>query len=120
LTIFAEDQQTLDTESDNVKQAIENEMTAGSLNDSQEDIVRVSYVDIDPTLNNVEDTPPELNNDDTRSLTISPVPFIIGGAVLLAVMVGVAYRRHRNNSDADMEDTQIGGSQVQSNTELDL
>ena len=119
LTIFAEDQATLDTESENVKKAIENEMTAGNLNDAQEDIVRVSYVDIDPTLNKNVEPEPGLNDDDNRILTISPVPFIVGGAVLLAVLVGIAYRQHKKNADSatDSEmDTQMGGSQLQGST----
>jgi len=123
LTIFADDETTLSAESENIKTVIENEMSAGSLNDSQEDIVRVSYVEIDPQANSVVDAP-KVNDDDNRVLTISPVPFIIGGAVLLAVMVGVAYRQHqkRSNSDVEGDDTQIGGSQVQGQapTEIDL
>ena len=124
LTIFAEDQETLDKETENVKKAIEREMNAGNLNDSQEDIVRVSYVEIDPQLNNVEEPTPGLNDDDNRILTISPVPFIVGGAVLLAVLVGVAYRQHKRNQEANSDsdiDTQIGhigGPQSQSGAEV--
>lgn len=120
LTIFAEDQDTLDKEGKKVKKAIEDEMNAGNLNDSQEDIVRVSYVDIDPQLNNVEEQPPGFNDEDNKIVTISPVPFIVGGAVLLAVLVGVAYRQHRKNADSNAEsdaDTQIGGSQLQGTVE---
>lgn len=121
LTIFAEDEDALDTESGNIKKAIENEMNAGNLNDAQEDITRVSYVEIDPTFNNIEDTPPGLNDDGGKGLTISPVPFIIGGAVLIAVMAGVAYQQHRKSSDApNMDESQIGGSQVQTNPDVDL
>lgn len=99
-------------------------MNAGNLNDSQEDIVRVSYVEIDPQLNNVEEPTPGLNDDDNRILTISPVPFIVGGAVLLAVLVGVAYRQHKRNQEANSDsdiDTQIGhigGPQSQSGAEV--
>lgn len=121
MTIFAEDEDALNTESGNVKKAIENEMNAGNLNDAQEDITRVSYLEIDPTLNNIEETPPELNDDGGKGLTISPVPFIIGGAVLIAVMAGVAYQQHRKSSDTpNTDESQIGGSQVQTNPDVDL
>jgi len=121
VTIFADDETTLSTESETVKKAIQDEMSAGSLNDSQEDIVRVSYVEIDPQPNNAVDLQ-ETNDGDNRVLTISPVPFIIGGAVLLAVFVGIAYRQQHKRSDSGLDDTQIGGSQIQNQAapEVDL
>lgn len=86
-------------------------MESGSLNDTQEDIVRVSYVDIDPQANGAQDIP-EANEDDTKPLAISPVPFIIGGAVLLVILVGIAYRQKRKQSSSGA--TQVGGSQMDS------
>jgi flagellar biosynthesis/type III secretory pathway M-ring protein FliF/YscJ len=91
-------------------------MEAGTLSDTQEDIVRVTYVEIDPQANSVQDIP-EANDDDNRTLAISPVPFIIGGAVLLVLLVGIAYRQKRKNSNQDSGATQTGGSQMESQME---
>eukprot|EP00980_Cylindrotheca_fusiformis_P008180 scaffold1734_cov196-Cylindrotheca_fusiformis.AAC.2 len=116
LTIFAEDQGTLSTDTETVKKAIEVAMESGALSDTQEDVVRVTYVEVDPEPNPANETPGG-NDDGNKPIAISPVPFIIGGALLLALLVGIAYRQQKKNSNPDST-TQAGGSQVESQADF--
>jgi hypothetical protein len=101
---------------DTIRGSIEDNMGAGSFDDAQPDIVRVQYVNLEPSINGgtngAANTETADSNIDSQNMV--RVGLFVAAGLLVAVVVGLAYRRRKNSNPED--ETQIGaGSQVSDN-----
>ena len=109
LALYSSGNETTSTEEDLVKAAIKAAMNSGSLDDSHSDIVKVTFLDVDPKANINSAT-----GGDYGSVNDSTLLYAIGGALLGALLVlAVIYRqKKRRGKDEATTNTQMGASAV--------
>jgi hypothetical protein len=107
LTLYAE-QSLASPAKDDVLESIEEGMNSGSFNDVQEDIVRVTYVQLGAESNSgtTGASTGETTDPEVSSPGMVRVGLFLAAGLLVALLVGVAYKQKRK-TDLD-ENTELG------------
>lgn len=107
LTLYADEEGSA-TEKEAATTAIKTDMDNGRFNDAHTNIVRVTYVDLTPTSNagNSGATTTETTNpgNDNQGVLVG---IFLGAGVLMAALVGLAYRMQTRGSDDDDDTNEL-------------
>ena len=116
MTIYSDDDESASTEMETVKNAVKAAMDSGSLDDSHEDIIKVTYVDIEPNTNNGNSA----TGTDYGSIDKNTLAYAIAGAILGALLIlAVVYRqKNKGGKDEDTTNTPIGAGS-EASTEME-
>jgi hypothetical protein len=116
MTLYANDDEALESEATTTKQSLKDHMDDGSFNDTEVGITRVSYVDLSdrtPSITTPEDN--EIvaggggsNNDNGRLVRVT---VMVAGAGLLVLMAGIALFRRRKDEDEGRAPDELDGEQ---------
>jgi hypothetical protein len=103
-----------------VKNKIRQEMNSGTFDSSEEDIVKVSYIELAP-LDNAGTT--TLQGDNATSPQVSSpigirVGLFIGAGIAMAAIYGLAYRQ-RTKNETDDEETELGTQPPEASEQAD-
>ena len=110
--MYSENGNSANSAKESVKQSIKDDMDAGNFNGAQENIVRVSYVTLSADANEgtaglENGADPEINVRSQTSLVRVSL-FVVAG-VMMAVLVGIAYKRRRkSDADTDAQTNELG------------
>jgi hypothetical protein len=104
-----------------VKDAIKREMNNMAFDGAQEDIVKVSYVELSP-LDNAGTT--TIKGDTATDPQVSSpigirVGLLVGGGLVMAAIVGLAYRQG-HKSDLEDEEAELGTQPSQAPADADV
>jgi len=93
-----------------VKEAIKRDMDSGAFDTAQADIVKVSYVELSPTDNAGRTTAQGDTTSDPQVGNPSGVRvgLLVGGVLVMAAVVGLAYRQRHKTDSEDGEETELG------------
>lgn len=102
-------QSVLDSIEQDILVSIEQGMNSGSFNDVQEDIVRVTYARLASESNSgtTGANTGETTDPEVSSPGMIRVGLFLAAGLLMALLVGVAYKRKRKTDDLD-ENTELG------------
>ena len=95
-------------EKQQVEELIKSNMDSGNFNDAQENIVRVSYVNLSPESNSGKDTNGGGGSDISPSGSIVLVGLFVAGFVITAILVAIAYKRRGKTESSEGTGTTTG------------
>ena len=104
MMIYSSDVESASAAVQAVKAAIKVAMESGAIDDSHEDIIRVTYLDIDPNRNNGSGA----TGSDYGSLDKNTLIFAIVGALLGALLVATVVYRQKKRGGKDANTTNTG------------
>jgi hypothetical protein len=112
LTLYSDQGSSAQSEKESIRNSIKADMGSGSFVDIPNDIVRVTYVNILPDIDNGSSgaTSGEPADTNVRSQTsMVRVGLFVGAGLLMAIIVGVAYNRRKKSAfDHDAETNAFG------------
>lgn len=110
LSLFA-DNGIVQSEKEMVLNSIKADMDSGSFDDAQDDVVRVTYVNLSPDFNNGSSGEPDEGTTDpavTTRTSMVRVGLFLGAGMLVAVLVGIGYSQRRKAGQDDAQTDGLG------------
>lgn len=108
LTLYSSDSESAQASEDAITSSIQDSMSSGSFDSVTDEVVRVSYVDLQSDSNNEARAP---NDADNSAIGDGNSPVLIGilvaAGVVLAAGLGVAYKK-RSSAAEDGAATEFG------------
>jgi hypothetical protein len=102
LAVYTDDDGDGGSVTDMIQDSIEDNMGAGSFNDAHPDIFRVQYVNLEPSSNGgTSATTGETTDSNIDSQSMVRVGLFAAAGMLVAVLVGLAYRRKKKSNPED-------------------
>ena len=112
LTLYSDVGNGASSQQQTIQDSLETDMNAGTFNDVQKDIVRVTYVDLLPR---TDQGSSGANNGGAQETRVQPqnsmvrVGLFLAAGFLVAVLVGVALNRRRKSAtEEDAETHELG------------
>ena len=111
LTLYSETGSSANAAKTSVKESIKSDLDDGNFNGVQENVVRVSYVTLSADAN--EGTSGRANGADPET-NVSPqtslvrVSLFVAAGLMMAILVGIAYKRRRKSEADDAETNELG------------
>ena len=111
LTLYSETGSSANAAKTSVKESKKSDLDDGNFNGVQENVVRVSYVTLSVDAN--EGTSGRANGADPET-NVSPqtslvrVSLFVAAGLMMAILVGIAYKRRRKSEADDAETNELG------------
>lgn len=115
MTLYSSDEASAGSDGETVKTAVKTAMDSGSLDDAHDEIIKVTYLDIEPKANENENS---ATGGNYGSINDNTLAYAIGGGILGALLVAAAVYRQKKKGGKDEADTQFGGSEVSPSPEV--
>lgn len=101
-----------------IRTFIKDNMDAGLYDDADGDILRVSYVDIQTGIRNGSQSVEKSDDQSLGNDSSLLIGVLVGGGVVAAFVLAVAYRKHGTSNQEDATNTEFGDQTTTSNSNI--